>query len=233
MKLTTVVGIATLNEYAECVPYFIRQWSAVFPEIQVRVVLVANAVPRFLQAYLAHIHLIPLSWLPEGISREEAARQLRFLYPAWCHTMLRQMGVENPVILVSNIDTVPRSRMPFDRAAELYGDDQFLQLLDTDNPETLSTFPVRYSMAASSVWRELLNTLPDKEWTWTDIAERLKPVSSLYYFREIILASQLYPNRIRVVGSGRINYDPNVSDYVLPMPTMAFQAEINAELGLE
>jgi hypothetical protein len=79
----------------------------------------------------------------------------------------------------------------------------------------------------------LLNTLPDKEWTWTDIAERLKPVSSLYYFREIILASQLYPNRIRVVGSGRINYDPNVSDYVLPMPTMAFQAEINAELGLE
>jgi hypothetical protein len=231
MKITDVLGIATLNEYAECVPYFIRQWHAIFPEVRVRVVLVANAIPRFLQAYQEHIHLIPISWLPEGITREDAARQLRFLYPAWFHSVLRQMAYESPVILVSNIDTVPLQRSPFERAGELYDDTMFLQLLDTDNPETQSTFPVRYSVATSSVWRELFNASPDEEWSWDVVASRLKPVSSLSYFRDVILGSSLYPQRIRVVGNGRIGYDPNTSDYVLPLPIMAYQQKIENDLN--
>lgn len=231
MKLTTVIGVATLNEYAECIPYFIRGWRQCFPEIEVRVVLVANTIPRFLYGLKDHLHLIPLSWIPEGISREDTARQLRFLYPAWFHTVLHERGIKDPVILVSNIDAVPLQRTPFDNAGAFYDDMMFLQLLDTDNPETLSGFPVRYSMASSKVWRELFNASPDERWSWGDVAERLKPISSLWYFREVILASALYPDRIRVVGNGRIGYDPNFSDYILPLPIMAYQTDIEAKLN--
>lgn len=229
MLLNTVIGIATLNQYAECVPYFIRTWSAYFPEITVRVVLVANAIPRFLEPYRTHIHLIPLSELPPTINREDAARQLRYLYPPYYHSLSPrvQQGLTDTVV-VSNITMIPQRSDPFHKAASLYDESTFLQMLDANSPENPDDpFPPRYTIATTHTWLRLYNTDAEESsgWAWSDVARRFQTP-----FNTILLQSLLYPNDIRVVGSGRIDYDPGVSDYTIRLPVAAYYVELESIL---
>jgi len=221
--MNTVIGIATLNQYAECVPYFIRAWKAYFPDITVRVVLVANAIPRPFEAYRDCIHLISLSQLPPTISREDAARQLRYLYPPYYHSLSPrvQQGLTDTV-LVSNITMIPRQSEPFYKAASLYDESIFLQMLDANAPENPDDpFPPRYTIATTETWLRLYNHT--EPWVWSDVAQRFQTS-----FNTVLLQSFLYPNEIRVVGSGRIDYDPGVSDYTIRLPVAAYYVEMES-----
>lgn len=223
MIINTVIGIATLNQYAECVPYFIRTWNAYFPDITVRVVLVANAIPRSFEPYRDCIHLIPLSQLPPTISREDAARQLRYLYPPYYHSLSPrvQQGLTDTV-LVSNITMIPRQAEPFIKAASLYDESIFLQMLDANPPENPDEpFPPRYTLATTESWLRMYNTSTSEPWEWPDVKRRFQTS-----FNSILLQSFMYPNNIRVVGSGRINYDPGVSDYTIRLPVAAYYVEM-------
>lgn len=222
MHLDTIIGIATLNQYADCVPYFIRAWKAHFPTATVRVVLVANALPRSFEPFRDHIHLIPLSQLPPTISREDAARQLRYLYPPYYHSPSAP-----PTILVSNITMLPRQSAPFHKAASLYDDTMLLQMLDADAPETPNEpFPPRYTIATTATWLRLYGASPETPWTWNDVVQRFQTP-----FNAVLTQSPLYPDYIRVVGSGRIDYDPGVSDYTIRLPVAAYGVEMETVIA--
>lgn len=219
MELHTVIGIATLNQYAECVPYFIRAWTTVFPGIRVCIVLVANRIPQSMEVYRDFIHLVPLGALPPSVSREDAARQLRYLFPAYYHHLSPRVreGLSDTVI-VSNITMLPVVPEPFQAAAALYDETYFLQMLDAGAPETGEPFPPRYTIATTETWLKLYGSA-QTTWNWEDVAQRFNTP-----FNEILLNSPLYPNETRVVGSGRINYDPGVSDLTLQLPIASYYA---------
>lgn len=221
MQINTILATATLNQYAECVPHFMRAWSQAFPEAEVRVVLVANKLPQAFEAFRDRIHLIPLGQLPPTVSREDAARRLRYVFPPLYHALSPRVKAGlTDTILVSNITQLPVNPAPFAAAAALYPDDTFLQMLDAEAPESPEPFPPRYTIATTDTWRRLYGapTAPSPgTWSWDDAAPYLS-VS----FNEVLLASPLYPTQTRVVGSGRVNYDPGVSDFTLQLPIAAY-----------
>lgn len=225
MNIDTILGIATLNQYADCVPYFIRAWKAHFPTATVRVVLLANAIPRSFQPYRDHIHLIPLSQLPPTISREDAARQLRYLYPPYYYS--HSLCKSPATVLVSNITMLPRQAAPFHKAASLYDDTMLLQMLDTDAPETPGeAFPPRYTIATTATWLRLYGSSEETPWTWDDVCRRFQTS-----FNDVLMQSPLYPHQTRVVGSGRIDYDPGVSDYTIRLPVAAYGVEMETVIA--
>lgn len=218
MQINTILATATLNQYAECVPHFMHAWSAAFPEATVRVVLVANKIPQAFEAFRDQIHLITLGQLPPTISREDAARQLRYIFPPLYHQLSPriQAGLTD-TILVSNITQLPIDPAPFVQAAGLYPDNLFLQMLDADAPESPEPFPPRYTIATTETWRRLYGIQANVPWSW-DAAARWFNTS----FNQVLLSSPLYPTETRVVGSGRVNYDPGVSDFTLQLPIAAY-----------
>jgi hypothetical protein len=221
MQINTVIGIATLNQYAECVPYFIRAWRRVFPGIHLCIVLVANRIPQSMLPYRDFIHLVPLGSLPPTISREEAARQLRYLFPPYYHGLSPRVkeGLSDTVI-VSNITMLPIKAEPYEAAAALYDDATFLQMLDAQAPETDEPFPPRYTIATTETWLKLYGNTKEDRWNWNTVAQRFQVP-----FNQILLESPLYPNQTRVVGTGRVNYDPGVSDLTLQLPIASYYAE--------
>jgi hypothetical protein len=218
MQIHTIFGVATLNQYAECVPHFIHAWSSRFPDADVRIILVANRIPRMMEPYRERIHLIPLDQLPPTITREDAARQLRYLFPPYYHAIsprVRQ-GLTD-VVFVSNITMLPIYPEPFERAASLYPDDCFLQMLDATPPESPEPFPPRYTIATTETWLKLYGRSQEAPWSWDDVKANFNRS-----FNQVLLASPLYPEQTWVVGSGRVNYDPGVSDFTLQLPVSAY-----------
>lgn len=244
MELHTVIAVSTMDSYCACIPYFIQSWKHLFPEVRVIVLLISSALPSFLKPYASHIELIPRNLFPEYISTADIARQLRFFYPSYYHLLSERYrtGLSDN-ILVSNIDTIPCSKTTFMKALELYEDNMFVQMLDTDLPELSTRFPVRYCIGKSELWNKIF-----KAQCWDDIYKNIQPRDSLEYFRELILHSEIYPSNVRIAGNGNIDYSRlsfqeiettlrenpaniiNYSDYTLPLPMANYVEKANLVL---
>lgn len=202
MNLHTVISVSTMDKYCACIPYFIETWKHVFPEINIIVLLISSRLPIFLKPYESYIKLISMNQLPNHIPVEDIARQLRFFYPSYYHTISSRyhQGLEDN-ILVCNIDTIPCSKDSFSKALSLFPVDTFVQMLDTDIPEINERFPVRYCFGNSKLWNDIF-----KAQSWDDIVVHLRPMDSLVYFRNLLIASPIYPDKVRIAGSGNINH---------------------------
>jgi hypothetical protein len=240
MELHTVIAVSTMDKYCACIPYFIQSWKHLFPEITIRVLLITSSLPKFLKPYASFIECIPMHRFPSGISMEDIARQLRFFYPSYYHTISQQYAKENTdSILVSNIDTIPCSRDSILKTLSLYSNDTFVQMLDADIPEVSERFPIKYCIGQSKLWNAIF-----KAQSWDDIVNHMKPVDSLVYFRELLIASSIYPDNVRIAGSGNINHRSlpleevkevsidssriqKYSDFTLPLPIVNYMESID------
>ena len=86
----------------------------------------------------------------------------------------------------------------------------------------MEPFPPRYTIATTQTWLRLYGG-DGTHWTWADVAQRFNTP-----FNTVLLQSPLYPNETRVVGSGRIDYDPEVSDYTIRLPVAAYYVEMES-----
>jgi hypothetical protein len=100
MKLGAIVSAVNSNpHYMSFVPLFIRAWTALFPELQVIVVLVANEIPTEFLEYRNHIRLAPVD---PSISSVLAAQCIRLLWPRFVET--------EDAVLITDIDMIPLQR---------------------------------------------------------------------------------------------------------------------------
>ena len=149
-RLTTVLSACNLNlEYTCFIPYFIRAWKKIFPEIEVVVVLIADTIPSELEEYKEHLRLFPPL---EGISTAFTAQFIRILYPALLKT--------NGSVLISDIDMIPMNTTYYTKNFEKYSSDKFIVYRDVCGP---TQYAICYNLATPKVWGETFNITTEEE----------------------------------------------------------------------
>ena len=155
MKVGTIVTATDTNPlYMDFIPMFVRAWSYLIPEADIRIVLVADAIPEHLQEYSKHIVLFPS--IP-GIHTAFQAQCIRLLYP---REVTRDEGV-----LITDMDMIPMNRRYYVDSIASTSKDTFVVYRDVCLPSEIS---MCYNIAHPSVWKSMFgdNSTQDilREW---------------------------------------------------------------------
>jgi hypothetical protein len=148
MKLGTVLTAADANPlYCDFIPYFVKAWLALFPEINIVIVLVAEKIPTELITYTKHIHLYkPV----QGLHAAYQAQMIRLLYP-------RELTEEKDGILITDIDMIPLNRKYYHENIKALPNNVFVSYRDVLYPEQLA---MCYNIATHETWAKIIGPGP-------------------------------------------------------------------------
>lgn len=169
MKLDTVLTAVNDNPlYIGFVPYFIRMWKLLYPDVNVKIVLVAEYIPENLKEYNDNLILFkPI----EGISTAFTSQYIRLLYP-------NLLGCTNGV-LITDMDIVPMNRTYYTYNIKDIDDDKFVYYRENicrDHDE----IAMCYNIALPGTWAEIFNIN-----TIEDVTQRLKDVYSKITYGDV------------------------------------------------
>lgn len=144
MKLGTVLSAADANPlYCDFIPYFIKAWLTLFPEINIVIVLVSENIPADLESYKKHIHLYkPI----HGLHKAYQAQMIRLLYP-------RELTDEKDGILITDIDMIPLNRKYYEENIKALPNNLFISYRDVLYPEQLA---MCYNIATKETWAKII-----------------------------------------------------------------------------
>ena len=144
MKLDCV--LTAVNEdplYLDFVPIFIRTWHKLYPDVDVRIVLVAKSIRDDLLPYKDNILLFePL----DGILTSFVSQFVRLLYPCI-------LNYDNGVV-ITDIDMLPMSRSYYTESIAPYDNSKFIYYRG-DCCMDLREFAMCYNVATPRVWRDV------------------------------------------------------------------------------
>jgi hypothetical protein len=147
MILDCVLTAVNENQlYLDFVPYFIKSWRKLYPNIAVKIILIATRIPENLQMYSDSIILFtPL----EHMSTSFISQFIRILYP--CILSQYKNG-----ILITDIDMIPMNTAYFSENIAEISDDKFIYY-GIDFPfHNERQIPICYTVALSHTWRDVL-----------------------------------------------------------------------------
>ena len=194
MQLGTVVSACNRNpEYICYVPLFIETWQLLFPEIQVKVVLISNTLPRQLLKYKHNIILFDP--IPE-VSTAFTTQIIRILYPALLPT--------DSGVLITDIDMIPLNRDYYIKGLDSYSDNVFIVYNNCFEP---SQYSICYNLATPKTWSRVFHIQ-----TLQDVEQRIQLLSKGYhdskdhetwYTDQVYLRTfvDLYPDKVVVKQS--------------------------------
>ena len=148
MILDCILTACNTNElYINFIPYFIKAWNKLFPQVDVKIILINDTIPEKFNDYKNNIILFPL--IP-NISSAFISQYIRILYPAI-------MDYENG-IMITDMDMIPMNRTYFTENIKLYDNNKFISLRDC-LPECyrIREIPICYNVATSKTWAEIFN----------------------------------------------------------------------------
>ena len=158
MKLDCCLTACDLNPlYIDFIPNVIKTWEKIVG-IDIKIILIADAIPEKYQNYHSHIILFPP--LPD-IPTAFQAQCIRLLYPSL-------LEYSNAVIL-SDMDLVPLNACYFHNNIKTIPNDYIINYRKDVAGET--QYPIGYIAGAPKIWKSLfdINTIEDisiklKEW---------------------------------------------------------------------
>lgn len=156
MKLDCVLtSVNEVEMYINFIPYFIKTWKKLYPNIDIKIILISNKIPDKFSEYEKYIILFnPI----QNISTVFISQYIRILYPAI-------LDYKNG-IMITDIDIIPMNRTYYEKNIENIGNDKFIYmrnvLLETKE------IAICYNVALNKTWSEIC-----KIKTLTDIEERL------------------------------------------------------------
>jgi hypothetical protein len=143
MKITTVLTAVNNNpKYTKFVPFFIRQWKKLYPDIKIKIVFIGCQLPDYLKEFSDYIDLFPEI---SGISTVYTAQTVRIVYPAI-------LGPDE-VTVITDIDMVPGNRTYFQHEIEDNSFAIFRPLECVGKGE----IAICYNAASTSVWKYMFN----------------------------------------------------------------------------
>ena len=162
MKIDCV--LTAVNEdpiYIDFIPIFIKSWNKLYPELDVKIVLIANCIPERFELYKDNIILFkPIKDVLTGFT----AQFIRLLYPCI-------LNYKNGVI-ITDMDMMPINRRYFTEHIKVYDNDKFIYYrgFEVDKNSELS---MCYNVATPEIWRDIfkINSVDD-------IVNRIKEVKS-------------------------------------------------------
>ena len=156
MKLDCV--LTAVNEkpfYLEFVPYFIKCWKKLYPNIDIKIILIANSIPENLTIYKNNIILFePIENVLTGFT----SQFIRLLYPCI-------LNYENG-IMITDIDMVPLSNKYYTENIKSYDNDKFIYYRGNIAPRNCSQWnqlAMCYNVATPKIWRDIfkINSFDD------------------------------------------------------------------------
>ena len=147
MKIGTIVTATDLNPlYSDFIPSFVKAWKAVIPEADIRIVLIADAIPESLLPWESYLVLFkPI----KGIHTAFQAQCIRLLYP---REVTRDEGV-----LITDMDMLPANRRYYVDSVSSLSADAFIVYRDVCFPNEIA---MCYNVARPAVWSEMFGKEP-------------------------------------------------------------------------
>ena len=145
MKLDCVLTACnTISTYCEFIPFFIKTWNKLYPNVDVKIILINDVIPEAYNDYKNNIILFkPIP----NISTAFTSQYIRLLYPAL-------LNYENG-ILITDIDMIPMNSNYYIKNIENIENNKFVYyrtaLLDKKQ------IAICYVAANNTIWKEIFN----------------------------------------------------------------------------
>lgn len=168
MKLDCVLTACnTVPLYIDFIPLFVSAWKKLYPNVDVKIILISEEIPEKFSKYAENIILFkPIP----NISTAFISQYIRILYPAI-------LNYDNG-IMITDIDMIPMNRTYYTKNIENISDDKFVYMRDV----LLSQYrqiAICYNVGKNSTWSEIFD-IKSKD----DIIKRLTDVYSKINYEE-------------------------------------------------
>lgn len=148
------------NLYLQFVPIFIKTWNKLYPNVDVKIILISTSIPENLKQYTDNIILFkPI----ENILTSFTSQFIRLLYPC---ILNYQNGV-----MITDMDMLPMNRTYYTDNIKLINGDKFIYF--RENIKLHEQFAMCYNVASPQTWKKIFNIN-----SLDDIINKIKEVSS-------------------------------------------------------
>jgi hypothetical protein len=147
MIIDCVVSASNMEKmYYDFIPMFIKSWKILYPNIDVKIILINDFIPSELIEYENNI--ICFNPIP-NISTALTAQIIRLFYP--CILKNYENG-----ILISDIDMIPMNNKYYSKPIELIPNDKFICYRDV-LMKTDKQIAMCYNIATSDTWSKIFD----------------------------------------------------------------------------
>lgn len=180
MKLDCVLTSVNMNLlYLEFVPFFIKTWNKLYPNVDVKIVLISKNIPDNLLLYKNNIILFePI----KNVSTSFISQFIRNLYPC---ILNYQNGV-----MITDIDNIPLNRSFFTENIKDISNNKWINLRDW---KTNNQIAMCWQVAKPAIWKEVfhINNLKDIKQTLISVYKNINYIdgttSSAWFTDQIFL----------------------------------------------
>lgn len=152
MKLDCVLTSVNDNRlYLDFVPIFVKTWNKLYPDVEVKIVLISNNIPDDLLQYKENIILFnPI----DNILTSFISQFIRLLYPC----ILNYLNG----VLITDIDMLPMNRTYYTEPIKPYDNNKFIYYRE-NICMSYNQIAMCYNIATPNIWREIfgINSLED------------------------------------------------------------------------
>jgi hypothetical protein len=152
MKLDCVLTAVNENLlYVEFIPIFVNTWKKLYPNVDVKIILVANKIP---EEYIEYKENIILFEPIENILTSFTSQYIRLLYPCI-------LNYENG-IMITDMDMLPMNKTYYTKNIELYDNNKFIYMRENVCFQ-YKEIAMCYNVASPKIWKEIfdINSLQD------------------------------------------------------------------------
>lgn len=139
--------LTAVNEnklYIDFIPIFIKTWYKLYPNVDVKIILIANKIPNNLLIYRYNIILFkPL----KNISTAFISQYIRLLYPAI-------LNYKNG-IMITDIDILPMNSTYYTENIKKYSNNKFIYYRNVLLKK--KQIAICYNVATNKVWSDIFN----------------------------------------------------------------------------
>jgi hypothetical protein len=168
MKLDCILTACNTNElYLDFIPIFIKAWNKLYPDIDVKIVLINDIIPTKFEAYKDNIILFkPIP----NISTAFTSQYIRLLYP--CILKQYKNG-----IMITDMDIIPMNRTYYTKNIENIDNNKFIYLRDVCLND-YKQIAMCYNVGLSSTWANIfnINTIEDINQRLIDVYKNINYV---------------------------------------------------------
>ena len=144
MKLDCVLTAVNENKlYIDFIPLFIKTWNKLYPDVDIKIILIANQIPEKFKNYEDNIILFePI----ENVSTSFTSQFIRLLYPCI-------LNYKNGV-MITDMDNLPMNRTFFTKNIQNISENKWINLRDW---RTQNEICMMWQVSTPKIWKEVFN----------------------------------------------------------------------------
>ena len=144
MKLDCVLTAVNENKlYIDFIPIFIKTWNKLYPDVDVKIVLIAKSIPKDFLLYKKNIILFePI----ENVLTSFTAQFIRLLYPCI-------LNYKNGV-MITDMDNLPMNNTYYTKNIEHISNNKWINLRDW---RTRNQICMMWQVAIPETWKQVFN----------------------------------------------------------------------------